>query len=69
MIGQSDFLDKYRIGREKFLASDLDWNELSKIAIDYDRFGAAAILGLRPRTLRARMYKLGIVHPETEGSG
>ena len=38
MIGQSDFLDKYRIDREKFLASGLDWNELSKIAIDYDRF-------------------------------
>ena len=38
MIGQSDFLDKYRIDREKFLACGLDWDELSKIAIDYDRF-------------------------------
>ena len=37
MIGQSDFLDKYRIDREKFLACGLDWDELSKIAIDYDR--------------------------------
>ena len=31
MIGQSDFLDKYRIDREKFLACGLDWDELSKI--------------------------------------
>src|SRR4030042_1401492 len=28
--------------------------------------GAAAILGLRPSTLRARMHKLGIVRPETK---
>ncbi|RPH53075.1 MAG: hypothetical protein EHM85_00330 [Desulfobacteraceae bacterium] len=28
--------------------------------------GAAAILGLHPSTLRARMHKLGIVRPETE---
>ncbi len=27
--------------------------------------GAAAILGLHPSTLRARMYKLGIVRPRT----
>ena len=27
--------------------------------------GAAAILGLHPSTLRARMHKLGIVRPET----
>jgi len=26
--------------------------------------GAAAILGLNPSTLRARMHKLGIVRPE-----
>jgi formate hydrogenlyase transcriptional activator len=31
--------------------------------------GAAAILGLHPSTLRARMHKLGIVRPETMGSG
>jgi PAS domain S-box-containing protein len=30
--------------------------------------GAAAILGLHPSTLRARMHKLGIVRPETKGS-
>ena len=30
--------------------------------------GAAAILGLHPSTLRARMYKLGIVRPETKES-
>ena len=30
--------------------------------------GAAAILGLNPSTLRARMHKLGIVRPETPGS-
>ena len=30
--------------------------------------GAAAILGLHPSTLRARMHKLGIVRPETSGS-
>ena len=30
--------------------------------------GAAAILGLYPRTLRARMHKLGIVCPETKES-
>jgi len=35
MIDLSDFLDKYRIDREKFKACDLDWNELSKIATDY----------------------------------
>ena len=29
--------------------------------------GAAAILGLHPSTLRARMQKLGIVRPETKG--
>jgi len=29
--------------------------------------GAAAILGLQPSTLRARMHKLGIVRPETKG--
>ena len=28
--------------------------------------GAAAILGLHPSTLRARMHKLGIVRPETK---
>jgi ppGpp synthetase/RelA/SpoT-type nucleotidyltranferase len=38
MIGQSDFLDKYRIDREKFKACGLDWDELSKIAADYERF-------------------------------
>src|SRR5512136_3139604 len=31
--------------------------------------GAAAILGLHPSTLRARMHKLGVVRPETKGSG
>ena len=30
--------------------------------------GAAAILGLHPSTLRARMHKLGIVRPETKES-
>ena len=30
--------------------------------------GAAAILGLHPSTLRARMHKLGIVRPETKPS-
>ena len=29
---------------------------------------AAAILGLTPSTLRARMHKLGIVRPETKES-
>ena len=28
--------------------------------------GAAAVLGLNPSTLRARMHKLGIVRPETK---
>jgi formate hydrogenlyase transcriptional activator len=31
--------------------------------------GTAAILGLHPSTLRARMHKLGIVRPETKKSG
>jgi len=31
--------------------------------------GAAAILGLHPSTLRARMHKLGIVRPEAKESG
>jgi transcriptional regulator with GAF, ATPase, and Fis domain len=31
--------------------------------------GAAAILGLHPSTLRARMYKLGIARPETKEPG
>jgi PAS domain S-box-containing protein len=31
--------------------------------------GAAAILGLNPSTLRARMHKLGILRPETKESG
>jgi len=31
--------------------------------------GAAAVLGLNPSTLRARMHKLGIVRPETKESG
>ena len=30
--------------------------------------GAAAILGLHPSTLRARMHKLGILRPETKTS-
>ena len=30
--------------------------------------GAAAILGIHPSTLRARMHKLGIVRPETKES-
>jgi transcriptional regulator of acetoin/glycerol metabolism len=30
--------------------------------------GAAAILGLHPSTLRARMHKLGILRPETKES-
>ena len=37
MIDLSDFLDKYRIDREKFKACGLDWNELSKIAMDHKR--------------------------------
>jgi formate hydrogenlyase transcriptional activator len=32
------------------------------------RDGAAAILGLHPSTLRARMHKLGILRPETKES-
>jgi formate hydrogenlyase transcriptional activator len=28
--------------------------------------GAAAVLGLHPSTLRARMHKLGIIRPETK---
>ncbi|MCE8429793.1 MAG: hypothetical protein J5U19_15580 [Candidatus Methanoperedens sp.] len=28
--------------------------------------GAAAILGLHPSTLRARMHKIGVVRPETK---
>ena len=31
--------------------------------------GAAAILGLHPSTLRARMHKLGIVRPGTQKTG
>jgi formate hydrogenlyase transcriptional activator len=31
--------------------------------------GAAAVLGLNPSTLRARMHKLGIVRPVTRESG
>ena len=31
--------------------------------------GAAAILGLHPSTLRARMHKLGVVRPETKEPG
>jgi transcriptional regulator with GAF, ATPase, and Fis domain len=31
--------------------------------------GAAAILGLNPSTLRARMHKLGIVRPQTKEPG
>jgi len=30
------------------------------------KYGAAAILGLHPSTLRARMHKLGVVRPETK---
>jgi DNA-binding NtrC family response regulator len=30
--------------------------------------GAAAILGLHPSTLRARMHKLGLLRPETKAS-
>jgi transcriptional regulator of acetoin/glycerol metabolism len=30
--------------------------------------GAAAILGIHPSTLRARMHKLGIIRPETKES-
>jgi transcriptional regulator with GAF, ATPase, and Fis domain len=30
--------------------------------------GAAAILGLHPSTLRARMHKLGILRPEAKES-
>jgi formate hydrogenlyase transcriptional activator len=30
--------------------------------------GAAAILGLHPSTLRARMHKLGITRPEAKAS-
>jgi len=33
------------------------------------RDGAAAILGLHPSTLRARMHKLGILRPESKESG
>jgi len=31
--------------------------------------GTAAILGLHPSTLRARIHKIGTVRPETEESG
>jgi formate hydrogenlyase transcriptional activator len=31
--------------------------------------GAAAILGLHPSTLRARMHRLGVVRPETKEPG
>jgi ppGpp synthetase/RelA/SpoT-type nucleotidyltranferase len=38
MIKQSDFLDKYRIEKERFKACGLDWGELSKIANDYEHY-------------------------------
>jgi transcriptional regulator with GAF, ATPase, and Fis domain len=31
--------------------------------------GAAAILGLHPSTLRARMHKLGILRPKAKAAG
>ena len=46
-------------------------NQIHKILLETrwhieGKDGAAAILGLHPSTLRARMHKLGIVRPETK---
>jgi ppGpp synthetase/RelA/SpoT-type nucleotidyltranferase/endogenous inhibitor of DNA gyrase (YacG/DUF329 family) len=38
MIKRSDFLSKYRIDAEKFKNCGLGWNELSKIADDYEHY-------------------------------
>jgi len=49
---------------------DTERNQIMKILSETQwriegKDGAAAILGLHPSTLRARMHKLGIVRPET----
>ncbi|MBN1545050.1 MAG: sigma 54-interacting transcriptional regulator, partial [Syntrophaceae bacterium] len=53
---------------------ELERNQILKILSETQwriegKNGAAAILGLHPSTLRARMHKLGIVRPETEQPG
>jgi formate hydrogenlyase transcriptional activator len=50
---------------------ETDQNQIHKILSETrwrieGKDGAAAILGLNPSTLRARMHKLGIVRPETK---
>jgi len=53
---------------------DSERNQIHKIISETQwhiegKDGAAAILGLNPSTLRARMHKLGIVRPETKKPG
>ena len=52
---------------------EVEQNQIHKILLETrwrieGKDGAAAILGLHPSTLRARMHKLGILRPEVEDS-
>ena len=70
--------DKLEISSPPLLSAvrtleDTERNQILKILSEArwrieGKDGAAAILGLHPSTLRARMYKLGIVRPETKES-
>jgi formate hydrogenlyase transcriptional activator len=49
---------------------ETEYNQITKILSETKwriegQNGAAAILGINPSTLRARMHKLGIIRPET----
>jgi transcriptional regulator of acetoin/glycerol metabolism len=68
--------DKLEISSPPFSSAvrtldETERNQIIKILSDTrwrieGKDGAAAILGLHPSTLRARMHKLGIVRPETK---
>jgi transcriptional regulator with GAF, ATPase, and Fis domain len=68
--------DKLEISFPQFSSSmrtleEMERNQILKIISEArwrieGKDGAAAILGIHPSTLRARMYKLGIVRPETK---
>jgi formate hydrogenlyase transcriptional activator len=52
---------------------EVEQNQIHKILLETrwrieGKDGAAAILGLHPSTLRARMHKLGILRPEAKES-
>jgi len=63
-ISETRYQRLFETAQDGILILDAETGQISDVGKD----GAAAILGLHPSTLRARMHKLGIVRPETKES-